>query len=231
MRLNTRTGLTEQIGGGKVTGGGAGGSLRGLGQGGVFGAGSGIGAVNEMSAANPHLKTFENGFLTDGPQTQSQLNALDRFRQRLAGDLATHGLITAATASEAERELAQTNPDLVVYGRNLKQWIVSDLNLSRSATDKRGALDMEVSGLSIPLSSMPAAQRADYIHQIWEARDARLAGLKTAAETAQVMLDRVIGKKADPALQNDADAWDFLVKNGATPEAATSTIQARHAKK
>jgi hypothetical protein len=169
-----------------------------------------------MQAANPNLKAFEKGFLADDPKTQSQLNALDRFRQRLAGDLATHGLITAATASEAERELAQTNPDLVVYGRNLKQWIVSDLNLSRSATDKRGALDMEVSGLSIPLSSMPAAQRASYINQIWEARDARLSGLQTAANTAQVMLDRVTGKKADAKPKLTQDQFDAGIARGLT---------------
>jgi hypothetical protein len=178
-------------------GGGAGGSVRGLGQGGVFGAGSGLGAVKEMAAANPNLKKFEQGFLSDMPT--SDLGALDRFRQKLAGDLQTHGFISAGTATEAERELAAQNPALVVYGRNLKQWIVADLNLSRGATDERQRLDMAVSGLGVPLSSMPPAQRADYINQIWEARDARLAGLQTAAAAAQKMLDRVSGTTGTPS--------------------------------
>lgn len=225
--LNTKTGKLASTGVGRPEPAG-GNSLRGLGQGGVFGAGSGIGAVNEMQAANPNLKAYEKGFLVDGPDTPSQLGALDRFRQRLANDLATHGTITAATASEAERELAATNPDLVVYGRNLKQWIVADLNLSRSATDKRGALDMEVSGLSIPLSSMPASQRQAYVHQIWEARDARLSGLQTAANTAQVMLDRVTGKQADPtAGMSDADAWEHWRQQGLSAADATAKVHAR----
>jgi hypothetical protein len=181
-----------------------------------------------MQAANPNLKAFEKGFIADGPQTASQLGALDRFRQRLANDLATHGLITDAESSEAERELAATNPELVVYGRNLKQWIVSDLNLSRNATDKRGALDMEVSGLSMPLSSMPLPQRQAYVHQIWEARDARLKGLQTAAQTAQVMLDRVTGKKADPtAGMDDAHAWEYWKKSGLTADQATAKVSSR----
>lgn len=170
-----------------ASGAGGMGGVRGLGPGGVFGAGSGLGSVKEMQAANPNLKKFEEGFLNN----TSDLTALDRFRSKLASDLATHGFISAATASEAERELAAHNPDLAVYGRNLKQWVVSDMNLSRGGTDERARMDQAVSGLSVPLSSMPLDQRQTFLNQMWEARDARLDGLVQSATAAKAILDRV----------------------------------------
>jgi hypothetical protein len=174
------------------TGAGAGGGVRGVfGQGGIFGGASAIGSISEMGKANPNLATFENGFRTNVP-TQS-LQAIDRFRMRLADDLQTHGTITAAVSSEAERELAKTNPDLVVYGRNLGQWIVGDLNVSRNATDRKATRDQAVSGLSFPLSSMPLAQRNTYIDQMQEGRRARLAGLQRAVPAAEAVMNRIAG--------------------------------------
>ncbi len=169
-----------------------GGGTRGFGQGGVFGAGSGIGSVNEMKAANPNLKTYEKQFIGNLPT--ASLTAVDRFRQRLADDIKVNGFISAAKATEAERELAAYNPDLVVYGRNLAQWVISDLNLSRGSTDERQRLDFHVSGLSTPLSSMPPAQREVFLTQMWEARDGRLDGLSRAAAAATKMLGKISGE-------------------------------------
>lgn len=187
--LNTKTGELKDTGAQakEATTGGAS-MVRGLGPGGVIGAGSGVASVEEMKAANPNLKKFEQGFLNMGP---SELTALDRFRQKLAGDLQTHGFISAATAAEAERELAASNPALVQYGRNLKQWVVSDMNVSRGGTDERARMDQAVSGLSIPLSAMPVDQRADYLNQMWQAREARLKGLEKGAMAASAILERV----------------------------------------
>lgn len=167
-------------------------NTRGFGQGGVFGAGSGVGSVNEMTSANPNLKTYEKTFLGDVPT--GSLTAIDRFRQRIADDLKVNGFISAAKATEAERELAAYNPDLVVYGRNLAQWIISDLNLSRGATDERQRLDFHVSGLGTPMSSMPKQQRETFINQMWEARDGRLAGLQQASKAATKMLEKIHGQ-------------------------------------
>lgn len=177
---------------GKPETGGLGGLTRGLGPGGVIGAGSGLASIEEMDKANPNMKKFEQGLLGNVPT--SQLGALDRFRSKLAEDIRTHGMISAATATEAERELALTNPALATYGRNLKQWVIGDLNTSRGATDERQRLDMAVSGLAIPLSSMSPADRATYLNQTWEGRDARLAGLKRGGAAASAILDRVAGQ-------------------------------------
>ncbi len=200
-----------------------GGTLRGLGQ--VFTAGSGIGSVHEMGKANANMKAFEKGFLSDVPT--SQLDAVDRFRQKLANEIQTHGVLSAATASEAERELAASNPDLAVYGRNLAQWIVGDLNVSKGGTDEKARRDEAVSGLKIPLSSMPLPQRVQYINQIWEGRDARYSGLETSAKTAQAILDRVsgsVGNDATPKLGSREAAGAHLKAQGKTDAEILKTL-------
>ncbi len=172
------------------TAAGAGAGMVRFGQGGPLGAASGLASIKEMHAAHANMQAFEKGLLGDIPTTQ--LDALDRFRQRLASGL-HDGVFDAAKASEAERELAKTNPELVTYGRNLAQWIVGDMNLSRGGTDARARQDENVSGLSVPLSSMTPAQRATYIQQIWEGRMARTSGLDQAVPAVEAMLKRAAG--------------------------------------
>ncbi len=187
--LDTHTGALKDTGAGAKEATGGAGTVR-FGQGGPLGAASGLASIKEMHAAHTNMQAFEKGLLGDIPTTQ--LDALDRFRQRLASGL-HDGVFDAAKASEAERELAKTNPELVTYGRNLSQWIVGDMNLSRGGTDARARQDENVSGLSVPLSSMTPAQRATYIQQIWEGRLARTSGLDQAVPAVEAMLRRAAG--------------------------------------
>lgn len=193
-----------------------GGGARGFGPGGVFGAGSALGSIEEMHKALPNLEKYEFNLLGEADGSPG-LKAFDVFRQKLldAGRHASggHGAISTAISSAmqtgAEEELARINPELAEYGRNVAQWIVNDLNLTRSATDERGRWDQVASSVlgGLPLSSMPFANRRHYVQQIVAARRARLGGLDEVVPAARAMVKQVAGHggTAAPPTASGAD--------------------------
>lgn len=177
-----KNGWTKQTSAGRPTG---------AGQGGALGLSGGIGSVNEMDFVHPRLSKFETGLLSEADGSPS-LKMFDTFRQQIldAGTRASHsgGGIGDAISSAVNaflrpatgEEVARMNPALANYARDLATWIVSDLNLSRGATDQRGEWDRVASsvlGGGIPLSSMPVGDRVNYIHGILGTRLGRLKGL------------------------------------------------------
>lgn len=169
---------------------------RGFGAGGIFGGASGLGSIKEMHAALPQLQKFEVGLLSEAPGSPS-LRLFDTYRLNIlrAANHASggHGAIAAAVSNAAQtgaaEEMARINPQLAVYARNVAQWIVADLNLTRSASDERGRMDQIASSvLSLPLSDMPIGERIRYVHQIGEGRRARLEGLDKVVPAAESML-------------------------------------------
>lgn len=184
---------------GKTSTAAAGLGARGLGQGGVFGAGSGIGSVNEMGAVLPRLKEYEDAVATG----QIPMNGWDTFRQGLL----THargnkGFIDQGITQALIQNLAATNPALAEYATNQLAFIMADLNLSRGGTDERGRIATIVDGLALPVGAMDTASRRRFIKSLQERRDARYEGLKKSAEAAGVMLEGITnrgGKKAPAA--------------------------------
>jgi hypothetical protein len=186
---------------------GAGGA-RGFGTGGVFGAASGLGSIKEMHAAHPNLAKFEVGLLSEEPNSPT-LKYFDNYRagilnaaKHASGGYGSIGnAISGFINSGAAEEMARMNPALGEYMRNMAQWIVSDLNLTRNASDERGRMDQIASSvLALPLSSMPIANRVHYVHQVIQGRQARLSGLDRVVPAAESMLDR-LGRKRQEMTQ------------------------------
>jgi hypothetical protein len=181
----------------KAASGGIG--ARGFGAGGIFGGASGLGSIKEMDAANPRMKHFEAGLMSEAPGAPT-LKMFDNYRMGILnaarhagqnfGDIA--GAISSFVSSGAAEEMARQNPQLGTYARELAQWIVADLNLTRNASDERGRMDqIASSALALPLSDMPFANRREYIHGIWEGRDGRLSGLHKVVPAAESMLEQL----------------------------------------
>ncbi len=152
--------------------------------------GSGIGSVEEMGAVLPDLEEFERGAIKAAATNPQSATAWDTFRQKIITDAQhNHGLFSAAKAALAADDLAKTNPDLALYGRNVAAWIVSDLNLSKGATDERGRMDIIASSiLGFPLSAMASKKGEQLVEQLQRSRRARYGGLKVGADKARSMM-------------------------------------------
>lgn len=192
------------------------GTARGFGQGGIFGGASALGSIGEMRTVMPGLEAFEFGLLSENPDSPT-IKAFDTFRQKIldAGrhSSGAHGAIatsiSAALQAGAADEMVRINPQLARYGRDLAAWIVSDLNLTRGATDERGRWDQVASSvLNVPISDMPFGQRRRYIQDVVATRKARLAGLEQAVPAAERMLENIAtqGGKLKPKAAPPAPA-------------------------
>lgn len=170
------------------------GNVRGFGQGGVFGAGSGIGSVDEMKVVNPEMKATEKA-MAEGAIS---IDGWDTFRQGLIAQLRDRGFIDEGIRTALIRDLASTNPDLVDYGTNTLAWVMGDMNLSRGGTDRRERIAEIVDGLSLPIGPMTQAQRTRYFQRMQERRDARLGGLEQGADAAKVMLQNATRMPGSP---------------------------------
>lgn len=192
---------TAEIPGSTKGGGGAGGNTRALGAGGIFGAGSALGSVEEMRTIRPRMEHFELGLLAAQPDDPG-IKLFDVYRQNIL-DAANHAsgghgaiaqAVSNATRTFAADERVRQNPQLLRYAKDVARWIVSDLNLSRNASDERGRMDVIASSvLGDPVSDMDFGQRRQYIQDVISTRRSRMRGLERAAPAAERTLENIAG--------------------------------------
>lgn len=185
---------------------GAGGGVRGFGQGGPFGGASALGSVKEMDTVRPRMEQFELSLLAAQPDDPG-VKLFDVYRRNIL-DAANHAsgnhgaiasAVSNATRTFAADEQVRQNPALARYVRDVSRWIVSDLNLSRNASDERGRMDVLASSvLGDPISNMEFGQRRQYIQDVIGTRRARMEGLRRAVPAMETMLDNVARQSGRP---------------------------------
>lgn len=187
-----------------------------FGQGGPFGAASGLGSLEEMHAIRPALENYETKLLAE-PEGSPGLKLFDQWRLGVmnAAQHAGNGHGAIATSvnnfmrTGAAEEMARMNPELAEYWRGMAQWIVADLNLTRSASDERGRMDQIASSvLAFPMSSMPFHNRRNYVRAVIAGRRARLKGLDQVKPGIENMLRQIGGQQPPFGQPDEQDQQD-----------------------
>lgn len=202
-------------------------NVRGFGQGGPFGAASGLGSVNEMEVTIPAMEEIEQRM---GPGGQIPNTGWDQFRRMLIeGGKANAGFLDRATAAAAVANLATVNPELADYGALVANWVVADLNLTRGSTDERGRQDIISSSvLLMPTGNMSREAWQRHIGILARNRRARFEGLARARPGVEAMLENLgrMGNRGATPPAPPAPASPVAQWKAANPKQRGETEQA-----